>query len=107
MLEIFGDRQVAVGREISKLHEEFIRGRVSEVLSQIADGAPKGEITLIVHGCSGGVDISAEALKAEVQKLLDHGLSVRSVSELLSERHAISRREIYQLALEFKKTGKA
>jgi 16S rRNA (cytidine1402-2'-O)-methyltransferase len=52
MLEILGNRRACVVREISKLHEEFIRGSLSEVLTIIEPRAIKGEIVLVVEGLS-------------------------------------------------------
>ncbi|UCD95164.1 MAG: 16S rRNA (cytidine(1402)-2'-O)-methyltransferase [Candidatus Zixiibacteriota bacterium] len=52
MLEVLGDRRVCLAREISKLHEEFIRGALSEVLDAIEPRAIKGEIVLVVEGLS-------------------------------------------------------
>ena len=102
MLPILGDRQVVIGREISKIHEEFLRGSVGEVLAQLAGREARGEITLIVHGYSGGVEISQDEIGAEVRRLIDGGMGVKSISELLSERFQISKREIYQMALKLK-----
>lgn len=48
--EVLGDRSVAVGREITKLHEEVIRGPVSEVRARFSSGTPRGEFVLAVAG---------------------------------------------------------
>ena len=50
MLEILGDRQACLAREISKLYEQFIRGSISDILAEIASKPPKGEIVLIIEG---------------------------------------------------------
>ncbi len=50
MLEIFGNRRACLAREISKIHEEFIRGNLSEILNSINSRKIKGEIVLIVAG---------------------------------------------------------
>ena len=50
-IEYFGtDRKVSVSREISKLHEETVRGTTEEVLAHFQKKAPKGEIVVIVEG---------------------------------------------------------
>jgi 16S rRNA (cytidine1402-2'-O)-methyltransferase len=101
VLEMLGDRQIAVGREISKMHEEFLRGRVSEIFAQLADREVRGELTLVVRGCAEG-EVSQEELSTEARGLLQGGMSVKRVAELLSERYGISKREIYQMALKLK-----
>ena len=51
--EVFGnDRQVSVAREISKLHEEHVRGTLSEVIAHFEETAPRGEIVITLAGCS-------------------------------------------------------
>ncbi len=47
MLEILGDREISIGREITKIHEEFIRGKISKIIEQIE---PRGEMVIIVEG---------------------------------------------------------
>ena len=49
-LEVLGDRQACIAREITKLHEQFIRGSLSEISADIADRTIKGEIVLMVEG---------------------------------------------------------
>jgi 16S rRNA (cytidine1402-2'-O)-methyltransferase len=101
VLEMLGDRQIAVGREISKMHEEFLRGRVSEIFAQLADREVRGELTLVVRGCAES-EVSQEELSTEARGLLQGGMSVNRVAGLLSERYGISKREIYQMALKLK-----
>ena len=47
MLEILGDREISIGREITKIHEEFIRGKISKIIEQIES---RGEMVIIVEG---------------------------------------------------------
>jgi len=100
--QIFGERQIAVGRELSKVHEEFLRGSVNEVLGRLADREIKGEITIVVHGCTDPSEAAPEEISAELRRLIDEGMGVKHISEVLGERHRISKREIYQMALKLK-----
>jgi len=50
VLEILGDREIVLTRELTKVYEEIIRGTVSDVLNQVGDRTLKGEITLVVSG---------------------------------------------------------
>lgn len=52
LLEILGDRQAAAAREISKLHEQFVRGSLAEIGKHFADTKPRGEFVLVVAGKS-------------------------------------------------------
>jgi len=48
--EILGDREMVLARELTKVHEEILRGRVSEIQKEIGDRRLKGEITLVISG---------------------------------------------------------
>ena len=49
-----GDRRAAVARELTKLHEEVVRGRVSEVIASLLDSEPRGELVVVIEGAEGG-----------------------------------------------------
>jgi 16S rRNA (cytidine1402-2'-O)-methyltransferase len=50
MREILGDRPAVIARELSKVYEEFIRGRISDLIEHMLENPPRGEITLVVGG---------------------------------------------------------
>ncbi|HEY1235142.1 MAG TPA: 16S rRNA (cytidine(1402)-2'-O)-methyltransferase [Candidatus Binatia bacterium] len=102
MAEIFGDRDVAIGREISKVHEEFLRGTMCEIIAKLEQQNVRGEITLIVQGATSGALVQEEELISEVRRLAADGIRVKEISELLATRYGISRREVYRLALRLK-----
>ena len=102
MQQIIGERQIAIGRELSKVHEEFLRGTVSEVMARFAEREVKGEITIVVHGCTDECQVSEENIGTEIRRLIDEGMGMKEISELLGERYHVSKRQIYQLALKLK-----
>jgi len=102
MQQIIGEREIVVGRELSKVHEEFLRGTVSEVVARLSDREVKGEITIVVHGCTDECQVSEESIGTEIHRLIDEGMGIKDISELLGERYHVSKRQIYQLALKLK-----
>lgn len=100
LLELLGDREVVLGREVTKLYEEFIRGRLSTVRAEIARQEPRGEITLVVRGSAEGSAPKEDILRAEIRKLKRKGMRVKEIAELLGEKFSYSKREVYRLALE-------
>jgi 16S rRNA (cytidine1402-2'-O)-methyltransferase len=106
MLHLLGDREIVVAREVSKIHEEYLRGTIAEVISQLGERDVKGEITVVVHGSSGESPVSEEEIKAEIRRLIDEGVGVKQISELLGTRYRLAKREVYQLALQLKTSQK-
>jgi 16S rRNA (cytidine1402-2'-O)-methyltransferase len=105
--EIFGDRQIVLAREITKIHEEFLRGRISEVIAEITHREIRGEVTLIIEGCSDLHPPSEEALREEIAKLVADGLRVKEIAEVLGEKYGYSKRQIYGLAMHEGKNAKS
>jgi 16S rRNA (cytidine1402-2'-O)-methyltransferase len=50
IVEIFGDREIAVAKELTKIHEEFFRGKISEVLKKLTPDKIKGEFVIVISG---------------------------------------------------------
>ena len=69
MRRILGDRQIVIAREVSKIHEEFLRGTIGALVSQLAEREVKGELTIVVQGASGDLPVPEEELKAEIRRL--------------------------------------
>jgi 16S rRNA (cytidine1402-2'-O)-methyltransferase len=100
-----GDRQVAIGRELTKLHEEIFRGSLSQALQHFTERPPRGEFTLVVAGSQPGTARwSEEKLEAELEICLKDGVSGSKAAASLAGLSGWSRREIYQILL--RKQGK-
>lgn len=94
-----GDREAAVARELTKLHEECVTGTLAELATRYADAAPKGEIVIIVAPAAE----AAQASDAELDKALDHALERLSPSRAaaeVAERLNVPRKRAYARALE-------
>jgi 16S rRNA (cytidine1402-2'-O)-methyltransferase len=99
MLELFGDREAVLGREVTKVYEEFVRGRISGVIQALDREEPRGEITLVVGGASGEKVPLDDRIQAEIEALLEKGLRVKEIAEVLGEKFSYPKRDIYRLAL--------
>ena len=100
LLEHFGDREAVVAREVTKAHEEFLRGRLSELGAELELREPRGEFTLLVRGSDGSSLPGEELLRSEIRRLKGEGMRVKEIAELLGERYSCPKREVYRLALE-------
>jgi 16S rRNA (cytidine1402-2'-O)-methyltransferase len=94
-------RQIAIARELTKLHEEFWRGSLEDAIAYFSDRAPKGEFTLVLAGASEPTAPiwTDEKLVSELQSLVAEGVSRSEASRQLAELTNHPRRQIYQLAL--------
>ncbi|HEX5903962.1 MAG TPA: 16S rRNA (cytidine(1402)-2'-O)-methyltransferase [Actinomycetota bacterium] len=95
VLEELGDREVAVARELTKLHEEVLRGRVSEVLDALGDTEPKGEVVVVLEGAEPAA-APLEELVAEARALVDEGMRKRDAATEVARRRGGSANAIYE-----------
>ncbi|WP_105207210.1 16S rRNA (cytidine(1402)-2'-O)-methyltransferase [Streptococcus suis] len=99
MLSVYGDRQVTVVRELTKLYEEYQRGTISEVLDYLNDNPLKGECLLIVAGAGEEEMPSAEDvdLKAEVEKEIAAGRKPNQAIKEVAKRYQLKKQEVYDV----------
>ena len=100
-----GERPVAVARELSKLHEEYVRGPTSEVLAHFEAQAPRGEIMLVIGGAEGEAAWDEAQVRAELAARQAAGEALGSAAKAVAELSGWKRRAVYALGLEA--TGKA
>ena len=95
-----GDRQIAVGRELTKLHEEIFRGSLSQAKQHFTENPPRGEFTLVLAGDTIQAERwTEEHLNAEVLAQLTQGEPASQLAVKLAKPSGWSRREIYQQLL--------
>lgn len=99
-LATLGDRDACLARNLTKPHERYERGRLSELVAVLeAEGEVRGECTLLIGGAPGRPSPSDEAA-ADARLLLANGAPPRAAQALLEARHGLSRRDAYRLVLE-------
>ena len=98
-LATFGDRPACLARNLTKSHERYQRGTLSQLVAELeAEGEVRGECTIVIRGATATPDASAEAV-ADASLLLAGGAPARAVQALLVERRGLSRRAAYDLLL--------
>ena len=98
---IFGlDRQIAIGRELTKLHEEFWRGSVDGAIAHYVHTEPQGEYAIVLAGAPQRNSIlSDRAIDRALIELILAGTSRSEASKIVAAQISQSRRYVYQLAL--------
>jgi len=95
----FSERRVAVVREITKLHEEVVRGTVSEVAEIFATRDVLGEIVVVLAGAPAASVVDDEIVRGALEDQLASGLSVRDAVSHVADKLGVAHRHAYQLAL--------
>ena len=104
MLEIFGDRNIVLARELTKIHEEFIRGKLSQVLENIEN--IKGEFVIIVEGNNESKkdieikNLNTLSLDEQYEFYEKKGFSKKDIIKQIAKDRGVNKNEIYQYFLE-------
>jgi 16S rRNA (cytidine1402-2'-O)-methyltransferase len=98
--DTIGDRNIAVLRELTKIHEEVLRGRVSDILEELKDRTVKGEVVIVLEGNQG--EKFKGSVSSELEKALKCGLSMKEAIEAVSKGFGISKGEVYKEGLKIK-----
>jgi 16S rRNA (cytidine1402-2'-O)-methyltransferase len=103
LAQVLGEQRPAcIARDLTKTHEELIRGTLGELAKRYSEERPLGEITIVVGGSEDGedsVEDDDDMLSARARSLLSTGMSPRDVADALAEVSRRPRRDIYQLVL--------
>ncbi len=99
-----GERRACVARELTKLHEEFVRGTLAELTGRYAGAEVLGEVVVVVEGRPRDLEreeaVDALAAASVARVLLEQGESASAVAKELRRRLGISRNEAYRIAQE-------
>ncbi len=104
MLELLGDREIVVARELTKVFEEFLRGSISRVLQEVSGRTMKGEFVLLVGPPAPvAVGDGDDAVPELLEKLLvTEGYSLKDAVRIVAEATGVAKGKVYALALRMK-----
>jgi len=107
LLEILGDREISVSRELTKIFEETTRGKTSKVIDRLQERTElKGEFTIVVEGNKNKGKYSIENLEKRLRFYREEGLSLKDTVERLTNNSKIPKNRIYREALRIWKKSK-
>lgn len=99
ILSVYGDREVVVVRELTKLYEEYQRGRISEVLAYLSENPLKGECLILVAGASGTITLKQEVEVIDsadlVAQLIAQGKKPNQAIKEVAKTYNLNRQEVY------------
>ena len=100
MHAVMGDRPAVLARELTKLHEEFLRGTLAEIQSNLANrSAVKGECTLLVRGDAGKTVSDAQLTEILQEAFSQPDAHLSSLVKSVAGQHNLPRKRVYDLAL--------
>lgn len=102
MLGIFGNRQICIARELTKIHEEIIRGSLEEILKTLTEGKIlKGEIVLLVEGYKKETfkDFSSGDILREFSRLSAAGIERKEIFKIIQSAYNIDRQTLYNIII--------
>ncbi|MCF6515665.1 16S rRNA (cytidine(1402)-2'-O)-methyltransferase [Lactobacillus sp. S2-2] len=102
MVEILGDREIVLAREVTKKYEEYLRGTIHEMINWFEENEVRGEFVLLVSGNSNPqsneddplVDL---AIDKQVQFLIDKGEKTNEAIKKIAKKNEIKRQEVYNI----------
>lgn len=104
--EVFGERDIVLCRELTKIHEEFIRGSISDILENYTN--PRGEFVIIVQGCNKKVNFQLDllnelSLNQHYEYYSKKGLNKKEIIKQIAKDRNVSKNEIYKYFFNDKK----
>lgn len=99
MLTVFGNRQVVLCRELTKIHEEYLRGSIEELLDYIEEHPVKGECCLLVEGNTGSEEPQTQiegSLKEQVEQLIALGEKTNAAIKSVAVKNGLKKQEVYR-----------
>lgn len=101
--DTLGDRKIAICRELTKLHEEIYRGKISEALEFFIENRPRGEFVLVIEGKSDEA-IKAEkeaqwsdlSIKEHLIKVIEEGIDKKEAIKKVAKERGLAKKEVYK-----------
>ena len=101
-LEIFGNREVVIAKELTKIYETFFRGKIKKVLAQLNETNLKGEFVILLEG-AGEIEVSDSEIANLLEMEIISGKSQKDAVKNVSENLEVRKNRVYQILLKLGK----
>ncbi len=99
-LEVLGDREAVIARELTKLHEEFLRGKLSELIETISERPLRGEMTLVIEGAGKDnlEEVQSTTISEQIERLMKgRAMSRNDALKAAARSRGISKKLAYEM----------
>lgn len=107
LLESFGDRNIALCRELTKLHEEIIRLKLSEAIEHYKENSPRGEYVLVLEGkTKEEIELEEQAkwinmsIEEHIKSYIDEGIKKKDAVKMVAKERGLSKSDVYKHSIE-------
>jgi len=102
MLDIMGNRNISISRELTKIHEETFRGTIDEAINKFNTVKPKGEFVIVLEGAKIVKENLYEGIsvKEHIRKLMEEGLSKKDAVRKVAEERNMPKNEVYKESID-------
>ena len=104
--EALGNRNIAVCRELTKLHEDIYRGTIGEAYNWFLDNKPRGEFVLVISGKSESEfraekeqELSGITVEQHLMNLINSGMDKKEAIKIVAKEREIPKKEVYKIAI--------
>lgn len=107
--EVMGNRRAVLCREMTKIHEEYLRGRLSDIETALAQrGGVRGECTLLVAGPEKNGPADPARIESDIREgLSGEGVSLNTLAKTIAVAHGLSKSEAYKMILAVRAAGRS
>ncbi len=103
LLSSLGDRKIFVGRELTKIHEEYLRGTIGTVLAHFKEQEARGEFVLVIEGAPPVEQrFETPALQKAIEELAEEDISAKRIAKILADLTGENKKAIYNAVSEFR-----
>jgi 16S rRNA (cytidine1402-2'-O)-methyltransferase len=104
LIQTMGDREAVLSREMTKRHEEFIRGSLTDIAAALSNREEiKGECTLVVHGFTGAGEPNMDNVRKDILQALRSGeTTISDLAKQIAAKHGLMKKQVYSEALKIK-----
>lgn len=100
MIEVLGNRRIAIIRELTKMYEEIFRGTIEESINKFSQGQIKGEFVLILEGSQEDEEEMQIDIKEELKKYMEEGYSKKASVKIVAEKYNLPRNQVYKESID-------